>query len=666
MDSEASWTNTNAGGYLNGMTIYSGNPFLPANVQALMTANNIASVPFGRIGAEEDIAGNAWATQDTETTSYTTGFDLNIDSDGFLDGWAVNGYYQKGTSDVEARQIGGIRLDRIYLAADAVKDASGKIVCNVTKVSGLHPDCVPLNLFGRGQASAAAVDWVTGFEPGEQVNTVGFVPGTTGIPYSYTSTADKKRVIELEQDVWEISANGEIHDGWGAGPIAMAVGYSRREESFLQYVQAPQGNPTADNNFRPVAANNAALGIRGVPGGDANNSVEIQFSKVPFGIGGFEVKEAFTEFRIPLLSGMNLIDQMDFSAAARWANYSGSGDVWSWKGGLDWAVNEQLRLRTTVSQDVRAANLGERFDRTGGVANPIDYLADPLGSITYQAFLVSGGNPNVKPEEGKTFTAGFVYQPDWFDGLSFSLDWYDISVKDNINSFGVANILRGCYQEGDADLCSLIDRTGPLIADINGTMIPSINIVNDVFVNVNSQDATGVDFEVSYGTDVNWLGGGEFVNVRMLGSYLSENSRTNSTGVKTSSEGGFGLPDWNYQLSGSYNRGPLGINLQARYTAETLQSLTNNIYQAGFNGGAVRYDVAYNTIDASVIVDSRVSYNFDYKGGNISLFANVNNLFDEDPQEFYGALSGFSQAVGDGHTGDKRGRRYVVGFRFDY
>ena len=666
IDSEASFTNTGAGGYLNGLTIYSGNPFLPANVQKLMTDNKIASVPFGRIGADEDIAGNAWLKQETQTRSYTAGFDLDITADGFFDGWVVNGYYQKGTTDVQARQIGGIRLDRIYLAIDAVTDANGKTVCNVTKVSGQYPSCVPINLFGRGKASAAAVDWVTGFEPGVQVNTVGYIPNSSGIPYSYTSTADKKRVIELKQDVWELSANGDIFEGWGAGPISMAVGYDHRKESFIQFVQAPEGNPTADNNFRPVAANNAALGIRGVPAGDANNSVEIQFSKVPFGIGGFTVKEAFTEFRIPLFADKPLIDRLEFTAAARWASYSGSGDVWSWKGGLDWAVNDLVRLRATVSQDVRAATLGERYDRTGSVVNPIDYLADPLGSITYQTFRVSGGNPSVNPEEGKTYTAGFVYQPDWLDGLSLSIDWYDISIKDNINAFGVANILSGCYQEKDADLCKLIERTGPPITDINGKSIASISIVNDVFINVNSQDATGVDFEVSYGTNVDWFGGGEFFNVRALGSYLSENSRTNSAGLKTLSEGTFGLPDWKFQVSAGYNRGPLNLNLQARFTAETLQSLNNNIYQANFKGGAVRYDVADNTVDSSVLVDGRISYNFAYKGGNINLFGNVNNLFDEDPQEFLEALSGLSQAVGDGHVGDKRGRRYVVGFKFDF
>ena len=57
---------------------------------------------------------------------------------------------------MDAIQKGGIRLDRIYLAADVVVGANGQPVCNVTKVTNgaLYPDCVPINLFGRGQGVA--------------------------------------------------------------------------------------------------------------------------------------------------------------------------------------------------------------------------------------------------------------------------------------------------------------------------------------------------------------------------------------------------------------------------------------------------------------------------------------------------------------------------------
>lgn len=671
MYDEASFTNQDSVGLFpntavgsRAFTIYSGNPFLPANVQQIMTANNIASVKFGRNGAPEDIGGNSMTIQDTKTVSFTTGFDYEIDSDGFLDGWAVNGYYQTGSTDLDAVQTGGKRLDRIYLAADAVVNpANGQTVCRVTLFNNDYNDCVPINLFGRGRASASAIDWVTGYDEGKPTTAQGFYSPTESIPYSYISGEDKRRVVELEQDVWEFSANGEIHSGFGAGPIAMALGYGQRSEEFVQYVQAAGRNPNADPRVRPVEADNAARGIRGVPGGApaSGNSVDIQFSNVPFGKGNFKVKEAFTEFRIPLLSDITLVQQFDLSLATRWANYEGTGDVWSWKFGTDWTVTDEVRVRGTISQDVRAATMGERYDRTGGLGNITDYEEDPAGASTsqYGITTASGGNPNVRPEEAKTFTAGVVYQPDWLEGLNMSMDWYSITIKDNIQQFLAATVVSNCTQNGDIDFCALITRGGD-----PSTIKPGLNRISLVSIPFTNQAQThshGIDFEISYSTDIDWFGGGESLTTRFLGSYLRENSSTNSVGLKNETTGVYGLPETNFQISGAYIRGPLSWSLQARYTDDTFQNLNWNHL-----GASTRWDVLDNVIESQVLVDTRVGYNFEVMGSNLNVYATINNLFDEDPIPSLGAFDTFGNAAPNGVVGDLRGRRYVVGLNFDF
>jgi outer membrane receptor protein involved in Fe transport len=684
MYGEAAFTNKNLGGSLyggRGITIYSGNPFIPANIQQMMIGTGTAAAPqfptvtLGRVGDRSDIAFDAFTEQVTETLSVTVGFDLGIESDGFFNNWAVNGYYQNGTTDVDALQHGGIRIDRLYMATDARVGPNGNPICNVTLVSGQYPDCVPLNMFGRGRASAAAVDWVTGFTPGVPVSVNGWLPGGASVPYSYTSSDYKGRIIELEQDVFELSANGDIADGWGAGAIAMAFGVAYRDEGFVQYVQAPEGNPTASPTVLPVPASDAGCttaipprvppaGIRGVPCPDATNSVEIQFSKVPFGIGDFQVKEAFTELRLPLVADKGFAQRMDLNLAYRWADYSGSGQVGSWKGGLDWAITDNWRFRSTVSQDVRAATLGERYDRTGGLANVIDYGEDPLGgpNSRYDVTIVTGGNPNVEPEEAHTTTAGFVFLPGDENLWKISVDWYDIKIKDNINLFGTQNVVTNCHQLGDVDACTQIERNGPA-----STINPGLNrisIVNDIYVNVNEVGADGVDFEVQYNRPVNWFGGSN-IGVRFLGSYLHENSRTNSAGVKTVTSGSFGLPERQFQLSGNFFHGPLTMSLQARYNEETLQDITRNIYQPSL--GYIRYDVLDNTVDASTLIDANFAYNFDMRGGtNLRLYMTVNNLTDADPQEFFGFLGALNAGVGNGFVGDLRGRRYALGLSFDF
>src|SRR5690606_15515855 len=190
----------------------------------------------------------------------------------------------------------------------------------VTVVSGLYPDCVPLNLFGRGNASAEAIDWVTGFEPGVPMQAQGFLSATETVPHSYVSGENKQRIIDIEQSVWEVSADGEIADGWGAGPITMALGYGYREESFVQVVEVgPGGNVNADPTYRPVMANDPALGIRGVPGGNAasGNSVQIQFSHVPVARGAQGVREAFPEVLVPHVANKPVDGQSSRSAEGR-------------------------------------------------------------------------------------------------------------------------------------------------------------------------------------------------------------------------------------------------------------------------------------------------------------------------------------------------------------
>jgi hypothetical protein len=649
-------------------TIFSGNPFLPASIQAAMTANGVASTLFSRIGALEDVGFDAYTQQITETDSLTGGFEYAFGGDGFFGDrdWQLKGYYQAGETDVQAVQRGGIRLDRIYLAADVVNTPSGPR-CNVSVVSAangtpIYQDCVPLNLFGRGRASQAAIDWVTGFEPGAPMHADGFLTATESIPHDYVSGENKRRVIDIQQDVWEISADGQLAEGW-AGPITAAFGAGFREESFTQVVEVgPGGNVNADPRYRPVLAstpaNQAQFGVRGVPGGAlaSGNSVEIQFSNVPFARGEQDVKEAFTEFLIPLVNGLPGARQLNFSAAARWADYSGAGQVQSWKGGLDWAIVDSFRLRTTVSQDVRAASMGEKFDRTGGITPPFTDLGINPNPPPYAATQYSNGTPDIQPEIAKRKTLGFVYQAAEVQGLSVALDWYEVVVRDNIQQATAQTVINGCYQEGEPFLCSLITREGAPISGVN-----TISLIGVPYFNQNAVEATGVDFEVNFRRGVDFFGGGD-VGLRFLGSWLDERNNVSSTGTVTRLAGTFGLPEWTSLIQGSYYKDRMSVSLSWRYADAQLANQNWN-----FNGTSTRWDVLDNEIAAENVVDARFNYRFETGGGTLNLFVNLNNLLDEQPEENLTVYSSnFSSGTGLGVTGENRGRRASVGVNVDF
>ncbi|MFO7277900.1 MAG: TonB-dependent receptor [Pseudomonadota bacterium] len=632
-----------------GITIFADNAFLPADLRQRMVENGIASFTMGRIGHSSDLASESYVRQSTRMRSATVGFKANVASDGFFNGWRIDGYYQYGETDIDAAQEGGIRIDRIWLALDAVVDpATGNIVCNAALApNSAYRDCKPLNLFGRGRASKEAIDWVTGFDPGIAVTTTPYLPGYPPETYSYIGDEHKHRLIAIEQEVVEISASGRIAEGW-AGPISAAIGAHYRKESLDQKVQASQGNPSADPlDFNVVPGNDPELRIRGVPGGARNNSVEIQFSKVPFARGEYDIKEIFTETLVPLWSGSRWLEQLNFNGALRWADYAGSGTIWTYKAGLDATFTDSFRLRGTYSRDVRAANLGERFDRTGGAGSVRDprKLADaPNVPVT----LVQGGNPQVDPEEADTYTVGFVYRPQWLPGFDLSVDWLSVDVSGSIEQFTAQQIVDACYIQGDQDQCANI------LLDANG----EFNLINQTFQNVSKARISGIDFEIGYSRPVNILGGGERLGVRVFASYLQENSTTNSAGIKTDRAGQvnvFALPEWKATASISYSRGPFRSFLQLRYIGEGVYDTQNGI-------GTNNWIVADNDIGSITYVDARISWDMSFGNGTLELFGNVTNLFDRDPP----IIPSYSPAVAapaqyNAGLYDVIGRRFVVG-----
>ena len=227
-----------------------------------------------------------------------------------------------------------------------------------------------------------------------------------------------------------------------------------------------------------------------------------------------------------------------------------------------------------------------------------------------------------------------IYMPEWLSGLSFSMDWYSVEVKDNIQQLDQSEVSRQCYVDGIEDMCALITRGGVEDVDENGNPINRISLVGKPYINQDSVKAAGVDFELGYRSLVDWFGGPESISFRLLGSYVGENSATN---LKTNDEGdiepvktenaGISFPEWVATVSFTYRRGPLGLSMQNRYTDKTLISRDYN-----YNGTSERWDVYDNEIESEIITDAQINYRFDLDNGNLSLFLNVNNVFDKAPQ----------------------------------
>lgn len=639
------------------VTIFQDNAFLPATLRQAMVNGGINSFTLRRQGSVEDLAADYRIWDSNTSTSLTGGVEWEL-TQGPLAGWSVDAYYQYGRNKREAYQ-NGLRVDRIHAAVDAVGDpATGAVVCRSTLFSDRFKGCQPLNLFGRGNASSAAVDYVIGNEPGERITTPLYFADSgysLGLTDDYISAAAKVNHTSMEQNLFEIIANGDLFEGW-AGPVSGAMGYSYRKDEVLQIVQDSTNRASDHNAFRPVSCNNPAIGLRGVSAPDCANTVGMQYSKVSNILGAIDVSEVFLETLVPLVQGQPWMQEMSLDLATRWADYSGSGEVWAWKAGLDMQLTDDLRLRGTYSRDVRAANLSERFDKTGGTATVMD---PAFMNEVYNVTIFSGGNPDVAPEEADTLTAGVVWQPAFLEGFSVSYDWYEVSIDGAIGTLGTQAVVNRCFQ-GAQELCSLVTRG----ADNR------LVLVGDVFVNINERVVSGSDLEVSFRRDLDLLPGSfaEDLNLRVFASWLDENSenfagvrkvdRAGQTGIQVSDGLAYALPDFKLTANATYTAGPVTAFLQGRFIDSGTME---NAAREGVN-------IDDNGVSSVFYTDLNLTYAGETEAGlGWELFANVTNMFDRAPPvtPYFSAFNGASTQINP-NLFDILGRRYVVGMRVDF
>jgi len=645
------------------ITIYRENAFLPAEVRQIMVDEGLTSFQMNLIGDRAGLGRESRLKQDNKTYSGTLGFKWDIAQSGPLAGWQLNGYGQYGTADNRGDQQ-GLVIDHFLAAVDAIPDPNNaaNTVCRAATINPtLYGDCVPLNLFGNGNASDAAIAYATRFTAGQRITTPlyyqpdGFDSGKT---VTYTSGYGKVYNTRTKQTVGDVSASGKVIEGW-AGPIAAALGVSYRKEQIDQIVYDPS-NPTSDPALLPAsAAVNPAL--RGVPSYFATRSSMIQNSTVANVHGSYDVKEAFTELQVPLLTGMPAAEQLNLLAAARIADYEGSGSVWSWKYGLDWQATSALRMRGTVSRDVRAATLLERFNQTGGIGSVEDpWQLTPGGTPTTHGISTrSGGNPELDPETSKTYTVGFVLEPAILPGFSTSVDYWKVDIGGAIGTLGTQRIVRDCFNSNKtASVCNLIT------FDSSGFVAQVRNITQ----NIAAAAGRGIDIEMGYRTPVSlFRDGGESMAVRVFWSHLKENAtqtdRANpTTYLDVAGQVGVGsLPTDAVTATLSYRAGGFSLGLSSRYIGD-------GYYNKSYNQPLRRPDVLDNTIGSVTYFNLEGGYSWDMSGGKAELFANVQNLLDRDPPMI---AQPFDVALGQTGTGgtnaglyDMLGRRFTIGVRF--
>lgn len=567
-------------------TIFRDNAYLPASILARMVTAGVQSIPLGRY--ERDFP-------DVQIETLTELKRGVVGARGSLFGsWEYDASYSYGQTNQKVGQNNEPILRRLYAAADAVvSPGSGQVVCRST-LAGLDPGCAPLNLFGEGSPSQAAINYVIG---------------------------DSVKYLTLRQHVGALNFRGNFGDrfSFGAGPISLAFGFEYRHESASQTVDP----------LSPTAVD--FTGIRGGPASLQGRQGAYQFfNPLPLS-GSYDVKEGYAELAVPILKDLPFAKALDIDVAARHTIYSQSGGVTTWKGGVNYQINDSIRLRVTRSRDIRGPNILELFNSaTQNSSNNIYH------GVTTPSLIISSGNPNLLPEKADTLTYGAVFRPSFLRGFQASVDYYNIAVKDAIGSLNSQIILDNCAA-GSAFSCSLFQVTSA-----------NTLIIFTQSLNLNIQKTSGYDFEVAYSHPV---GTGQ-LSMRFLGN-LTTDSYIQAPGSPVQQ-----------LLGGSLNPKFRGTG-QLHYTNDHMSVFVQErfIGSAQFDPTKVEgIDIADNSIPPQYYTDLGLTVDIKGFGQTQELFLTVNNLFDRDPP--IATVNPTSYSVPTTAAYDQLGRFFTVGLRF--
>jgi outer membrane receptor protein involved in Fe transport len=379
--------------------IYADNPFIPdvlrpfmpapAGPPSLTTPTNLQSFQMSR-----DNYDFPQPTTIIVDEAYTYALSLN---GRFGGGWEWDASYSHGQNTYN-RATHNTRDRAAYArAVDAVVDpANGQIVCRSTLVDPAN-GCVPLNLFGQGTPSQAAIDYVT-----------------------FTSRTS----LAYVQDAAQANLRGSPFSTW-AGEVAIAAGVEWRHES-------------ADS----VVDDRAATGV-------TDSDVGQAFT------GAFSVVEGYAETTIPLATDLPFARRLALNGAVRHAQYSGdadaSGGQTTWKIGATWEPLDGLLFRITRSLDIRSPSLFEL--KVPPVVSQQNLI---FNGVQYTGLRIANqGNLDLVPERSNMLTFGGSFSPRFLPGLNLSVDYFDINVEDVITTIGAAEIARNCGA-GNASFCDLL------------------------------------------------------------------------------------------------------------------------------------------------------------------------------------------------------------------
>lgn len=584
---------------LAGEKFSSTNAFLPTAYQTALSAT-------GSTFTLNEIMQSAPRIQNLSNTGQAY---LNAGLDGTLGhGWKWEANYSHGASTMHTHVLDQINNERLSAALDAV-NVGGQIECYAATVNpSAYGNCVPLNVFGTGSPSQAALNYIEG--------SADFTTHTI-------------------QDSADASISGSPFSTWAA-PVNVALSGEWRRQAF------DAQSDVLPTSYVPLCG----TGLRYNCSTATTKVLEYTTTFPSSPVVSQSVKEAALEVELPLVRDVTFVKSLDLNGAVRYTDYSTSGHYVTWKGGAVWEVNDDLKFRGTISRDIRAPTLFDLYQPTTTVYG--NFTDVKTGTTAYvPSYNLS--NPNLTAEVGHTWTAGFVYRPHQIRGATLTFDYFKTVVTNAITEISSINaaIQQACLNGAAPTYCALVQRNS----------IGAVTAYYNEPENIAKLRTWGFDVEADYTTRLL----DRPFSLRFLASY-QPHIQYIQPGVPTDDQGDAGwagnglLPSPSVQMSAFVD-----YRLLNNLTVDLFEHYRNHFLLSGVAGQVVSnpYVPAYATTNVTFTVDTGSAW----RVKDSQVFFSVSNLFNANPP-ITGYYSGSTSAGASYEfTDDPTGRAFVFGVR---
>lgn len=488
-----------------------------------------------------------------------------------------------------------------------------------------------------------------------EINTVDFLGGLVGFmdvgngidwelngQYSFSTTRSFNTNL-INDDIIQTEIDKGIYDVFNTTGMAFDDWYAQLGDLYAKAAhtgvyQAEFESTQFDGFVSTLLFANDSMTLAGLVGAELESIDFTQVSdpqsasgRVSGGSGGDDVFATRDRTSIYAEVQATLPANFEVNAAVRYDDYEQEGDVGdrivsgnfdnvSPQIGAAWRPTDSVLVRASWGESFRAPNMGEMFSSQAlSFPSALDALwcndpnnSDPNYCRPQQQHKTwFGGNPDLLPEDGESFTTGVVWNVT--DNFSMELSYYAIELNNKIAAISIARLLAD-EQEGGIN-------SNPAV--VRDPATGKIDTMYSFDRNMAQEKTSGYDFKANYAFSNDM---GDF-GIRAEASYVNEyESKADANSTPFDTVGIQDFPELRANATLSWSKGDFGAAWTTYYVGPQ-------------DSGNEEYGVTYLAeVPSYVKHNVQFSYSHAYNG---KVTLGVNNAFDKEGPTWYDGFVGY-------------------------